>query len=203
MRKPVFMSAINAIQETFEKEFAGDPAFKHLYKQRLMGFRKEKKSVVRIEKPTNIARARRLGYKAKKGFVVARVKMRRGSGLHPRPVSGRKPKRMGVKKLTRKKSIQSMAESKASKKFKNCEVLNSYWIGEDGKNKYFEIILVDTHAPEIKSDKDVNWICSEKHRGRAERGLTSQGNKSRGLRKKGKGTEKTRPSLKANSRKGK
>ena len=197
------MSAINAIQKTFEKEFAGDPALRDLYKQRLILFRKEKRTVVRIKKPTNIARARKIGYKAKKGFLVARVKLRKGSGTHPRPKSGRKPKRMGVKKLTRKKSIQAIAEMRVSRKYPNCEVLNSYWIGEDGKNKYFEVILVDVNAPEIKSDKKIKWICSKKQKGRAERGLTSAGKKSRGLHKKGKGTEKTRPSIRAKGRKGK
>ncbi|MBN1941116.1 MAG: 50S ribosomal protein L15e [Candidatus Diapherotrites archaeon] len=197
------MSASRAIQETFQKEYAGEKGFKELYKQRLVLFRKEEKSVVRVEKPTNIARARKLGYKAKKGFVVVRVRVRKGSGMHTRPKSGRKPKRMGIRKLTRKKSIQSVAENRASKKFPNCEVLNSYWVGEDGKNKFYEIILVDTNAPEIKSDKDLKWMTSPKHRGRAERGLTSAGKKSRGLHKKGKGSEKHRPSLGAKGNKGK
>ncbi len=39
-----------------------------------------------------------------------------------------------------------------------------------------------------------------KKKGRAFRGLTSAGRKSRGLRRKGKGAEKVRPSLRANKR---
>ncbi|MEM2338349.1 MAG: 50S ribosomal protein L15e, partial [Candidatus Bathyarchaeia archaeon] len=46
-------------------------------------------------------------------------------------------------------------------------------------------------------DKDVNWICQKQHRGRVFRGLTSAGKKVRGLRKKGRGAEKARPSKKA------
>jgi large subunit ribosomal protein L15e len=110
---------------------------------------------------------------------------------------------MGVKRLTRKISIQRIAEQRASKKFPNCEVLNSYWVAEDGKHKYFEVILVDVNAPEILKDKEINWITLKNQRGRAERGLTSAGKKGRGLRKKGKGTEKTRPSLRSHERKGK
>ena len=197
------MPALKAIQETFEKEYAKKEGYSDLYRQRLIGFRREPLAIVRIEKPTNIARAHKLGYKAKKGFVMARVRIRKGSGLHRRPHSGRRPKRMGVRKLTRKKNIQTMAEVRANEKFPNCEVLNSYWIGEDGKYKYFEIILVDISAPEIQADREINWICSNKHKQRAVRGLTSAGKKARGLLHKGEGTEKNRPGVRARGKKAK
>jgi len=190
------MGAMKYIKESFQKEFKGEKSegtdYKALYRQRLIQFRKQEHTVERIEKPTNLARARELGYRAKKGILIARVKARKGSGAHRRPKSGRRPKRMGVRKLTRNKNIKSIAEGKAARKFPNCEVLNSYWAGEDGRHKYYEVILVDTSAPEILSDKELNWITKKKHRGRAHRGLTSAGKKGRGLRKKGKGTEKTR-----------
>lgn len=199
----VLMGATEHIRETFQKELAGKKDemynYKSLQRQRLMEYRKEKRSVVRIEKPTNLPRAHSLGYKAKKGFVVVRVRVRKGSGKHKRARTGRRPKRMGTRKKTRKKSIQWIAEERAHKKYKNCEVLNSYLIGEDGKHKYFEVILVDTSAPEILADKEINWICGKKHKGRAERGLTSAGKKSRGLSGKGKGFEKARPSVSAKS----
>ncbi len=201
------MNAAKHIQETFQKEFKGEKDdlfnYKALQNSRLIEFRKEKLSVVRLEKPTNIARARTLGYKAKKGFVVVRVRIRKGSGLHKRPTMGRRPKRMGIKKLTRRLNIQAIAEQRANRKFKNCEILNSYYIGDDGKMHYYEVILVDTSAPEIVSDKDINWICDKNQKGRGFRGLTSRGKKSRGLRKKGDGTEKVRPSLRANKRQAK
>ncbi len=192
------------IKETFQKEYSGkkdEYDYNSLYKQRLIEFRKEKDSVVRLEKPTNIPRARTLGYKAKKGIIVVRVRVRKGAGTKKRPVKGRKPKRMGFIKLTRRKSIQVMAEARASRKYPNCEVLNSYWIGEDGKHKYFEVILVDVNAPEIKSDKELKWITEKQHKGRAERGLTSAVKKSRGMKSKGKNTHKNRPSRRANNRK--
>jgi large subunit ribosomal protein L15e len=203
----VEMSASKHIQETFQKEFKGEKDdlfnYKTIQRDRLIGFRKEPRSIVRVERPTNLARARKLGYKAKKGFIVARVRIRKGSGLHKRPTMGRRPKRMGVKKLTRRLNIQAMAEQRVSRKFKNCEVLNSYSVGEDGKSHYFEVILVDTSAPEITKDKEIKWISGKKQKGRAFRGLTSKGKKSRGLRKKGEGAEKVRPSLRANKRQAK
>lgn len=190
------MGAAKFIQQTFQREFAGKKDdlydYKKIQRNRLIEFRKEKKAIVRLEKPTNIARAHTLGYKAKKGFVVVRTRIRKGSGMHTRPTSGRRPKRMGVTKLTRNINIQAIAEQRCTRKYPNCEVLNSYYIGDDGVNHYYEVILVDVNAPEIKSDREINWICSRKHKGRALRGLTSRGKKSRGLRRKGKGAEKVR-----------
>jgi len=199
------MSSSKLVKETFQKEFSGEKDsfydYNNLNKNRLIEFRKEKESVVRLDKPTNIPRARTLGYKAKKGIFVVRVRARKGSGTKTRPSRGRKPKRMGFKKLTRRKSIQVIAEARASRKYPNCEVLNSYWIGEDGRHKYYEVILVDVNAPEIKSDKDLNWIIEKQHNGRSERGLTSAGKKSRGLKSKKKTTHKNRPSRRSNQRK--
>ncbi len=100
---------------------------------------------------------------------------------------------MGMRKITAKKSLQLIAEERTSRKYVNMEVLNSYWVGEDGKHIWYEVILVDPHHPVIKSDSRLNWICNI--RGRAERGLTSAGRKSKGQRGRGKGTEKTRPSI--------
>ncbi|MEM0360188.1 MAG: 50S ribosomal protein L15e [Candidatus Diapherotrites archaeon] len=195
------MGAGKYIQETFEKEMAGKKDANYNYKaikrERLLQYRKEKSAVVRVEKPTNPPKAHALGYKAKKGFLIARVRIRKGGGKHERARSRRKPKKQGIEKLTMKKNIQTIAEGRASDKFKNCEVLNSYLVGEDGKHKYFEVILVDTSAPEIIADKTINWICSNKQKGRVERGLTSAGKKARALRGKGKGYEKARPSAAA------
>ncbi len=194
------------VRNTFEAEYSGqknaDYDYKKIYRERLIGFRANKDSVVRVERPTNLPRARSIGYKAKTGFVVVRVRVRKGSGMHKKPKRARRPKRMGVKKLTRRISIQGIAEKRVGKKFPNCEVLNSYWVGEDGLDKYFEVILVDISKPEIASDKDVNWLLSSKHSNRAERGKTSAQRKSRGLIR-GKGHEKNFPSLRAHDRKGK
>ena len=198
------MSHSLLVEETFHKEQSGkkskDYDYKKLYRERLITYRRTDESIVRVDKPTNIPRARRLGYKAKKGFVVCRIRIRKGSGLHLKPTRGRKPRRMGVMKLTRRKSVQAMAERRVGKRYPNLEVLNSYWVGEDGQNKYFEIILVDPRAPEIKADREINWISEGQHRHRAERGLTSAGSKARGRKSRGKGSEKGRPSIRAKGR---
>ena len=160
-------------------------------------------SFVRVEHPLRIDRARELGYRAKPGYVVVRAKVRRGGRRKPWPMGGRHPKRRGMNKITMGKSIQRMAEERVSKRHPNMEVLNSYWVGEDGGHKYYEVILVDPQHPAIKNDPKINWICEPQHRGRAFRGLTSAGRKGRGLMYKGKGSERSRPSIGAHDRKGK
>ena len=174
---------------------------KELMRQRAIEWRKQP-TIYRIERPTRLDRARKLGYKAKQGFVVARIRVRRGGLRKTRPKAGRRPKRMGVTKYKPAKSMRLIAEERAARKFPNLEVLNSYWIWEDGRFKWFEVIMVDPNHPVIKSDKDVNWICENVHRGRAFRGLTSAGKEVRGLRHKGRGAEKVRPSRKASRKRG-
>ncbi len=152
-------------------------------KEKLVAWRKDK-TIVRIDKPTDIGRARNLGYKDKKGFVVVRVRVKRGGHKKPRPNKGRRSKRLTIRK-TLKISYRVIAESRAQRKFTNLEVLNSYQVGKDGQHYFYEVIMVDPSKQEIKKDKNLNWICSNKNKKRALRGLTSAGKKSRGLRKKG------------------
>jgi len=176
---------------------------KSLMRERLISWRKDD-AIVRVDKPTRIDRARNLGYKAKQGFAIVRAKVRRGGRHKLRPVRGRKPRNMGVNKFSAKKSLQWIAEERVSRKFVNMEVLNSYWVAEDGQSKYYEVILVDPAHPVIINDNDINWICEKQHTRRVHRGLTSAGKKGRGLtRAKGYGAEKIRPSIRANLGRGK
>ncbi len=170
-----------------------------LWKERLISWRRDT-STVKLDKPTRIDRAKSLGYKDKKGFVVVRVKLPRGGRKGERINKGRRSKRATQKKVV-KKSYQWIAEERANKHYPNLEVLNSYWVAEDGKYYWYEVILVDPTKPEIKKDKSTKWI--ENHKGRVYRGLTSAGRKSRGLMNKGKGAEKIRPSLRSHNRRGK
>ncbi|MDY6762065.1 MAG: 50S ribosomal protein L15e [Candidatus Nanohaloarchaea archaeon] len=171
------------------KENLGD-----LWRDRLVEWRREP-ALVETERPTRIDRARSLGYKAKNGFTMVRGRVRRGGRKRKRPNAGRRPKRAGQNKFSPGKSHQRIAEERASRKYPNLEVLNSYEVAKDGSHKWFEIILVDPDHPEIQADDDINWIADE--RGRAERGKTSAGTTGRGLDEKGTGAEKARPSKNA------
>ena len=156
--------------------------------------------IAKIEKPTRIDRARILGYKAKKGFVIFRVTLERGGRHKARPRTKRRSKRFSVKKVLHM-SYQWVAEQRVQKTYRNLEVLNSYKLGKDGRFYFFEVITVDRHAPEIKADPSLKWLASPKNNFRAMRGLTSSGKKSRGMSTKSH-TMKVRPSLRSWDRKG-
>lgn len=175
-----------------------EEGMKEALRKRMVSWRKEG-TVTTIERPTRLDRARAIGYKAKPGYVLARVKIIKGGRKRPKPPGGRDP-HAGGRYFTARKSKNVMAEEKAAAKYPNLEMLNSYQVGDDGKSMWFECILVDPQNPSIMADKRINWICSS--RGRANRGLTSAGRKSRGLLHKGRGAEKLRPSLRAHNRKG-
>ena len=161
----------------------------------------------KIDRPTRIDAARRLGYKAKQGVVLIRTRIRRGGLRKGKIHMKRKPSKAGIKKITMAKNTQRMAEERVARHYPNLEVLNSYWVGQDGKHKFYEVILIDTHHPAIIADKQLGVFSGENgnksHRGRAFRGKTSAGKRGRGLHNKGKGAEKLRPSLKANLNRGK
>ncbi|THG12285.1 hypothetical protein TEA_001472 [Camellia sinensis var. sinensis] len=176
-------------------------------------------SIVRVTHPTRPDKARRLGYKAKQGYVVYRVRVRRGGRKRPVPkgiVYG-KPTNQGVTQLKFQRSKRSVAEERAGRKLGGLKVLNSYWINENGgvdvvagcnghsvtvaaadsTYKYFEVILVDPAHNAIRNDPRINWICNPVHKHRELRGLTSAGKKYRGLRGKGHLNHKARPSRRA------
>lgn len=169
-------------------------------KSRMIDWRKENVQV-RVDKPLRLDRARALGYKAKKGFSIIRIKVGRGGHKRPRPNKGRRSKRMHTNKNL-KMSYQWIAESRVQKKHPNLEVLNSYPVGKDGKNYFFEVICIDPQMPEIKNDPVIKWISRPENRNRVLRGLTSAGKKARGLRSKSP-TNKSRPSVKAGKARGK
>jgi large subunit ribosomal protein L15e len=151
---------------------------------------------MRLKKPTRTEKARKLGYKAKPGFIIFRARVRRGGQKKPVPggnTSG-KPKRHAINQLKYSKSKKTIAEERVGRLCGNLRVLNSYWINQDGEYKYFEVILVDPFCNSIRRDPRLSWICNSKHKHRETRGLTSSGKRSRGLRRKGHKANKIRPS---------
>jgi large subunit ribosomal protein L15e len=156
--------------------------------QRKQQWRREG-AIERVERPTRLDRARELGYKAKQGVVVVRVRVRKGTARKQRHKAGRRSKNQGVRRITRAKNLQRIAEERASRKYPNLRVLNSYPVGEDGSRKWFEAILLDPEHPAIRNDDDLSWICDDHQRGRAFRGLTSAGDRGRDRSGRGTGEE--------------
>ncbi|MBI5347252.1 MAG: 50S ribosomal protein L15e [Candidatus Aenigmarchaeota archaeon] len=134
-------------------------------------------AVKRVSGPTKPARAHALGYKAKQGYVIVRTRIGKGGRHRPNPRKGRKPKKSGRVHFTPKQSHQALVEKRVARKFPNLEVLNSYYVGEDGQYKYFEVILVDPDHPVIKKDRQTRWVAKAGRR--VFRGLTSAAKKAR------------------------
>ena len=173
---------------------------KKVLRERMVEWRKSG-VFTKVDKPLRLDRARALGYKDKKGFVVVRVRLNRGGHKRSRPNKGRRSKRLHTRKNL-KMSYKWIAEQRAARKYHNLEVLNSYEIGKDGVHYFYKVILVDPFKAEIKNDKTLDWITNPASKGRAFRGLTSAAKKSRGLRSKYP-TSKVRPSVRSGEGRGK
>jgi large subunit ribosomal protein L15e len=163
-------------------EIRKDKNLGEIQKKRLVEWRKEK-VVTKLERPTRPARARTLGYKAKQGFVVARVRVGKGKRKRPKFKGGRVPKKMG-RFFPAGKSNRLRGEEKVARKFPNLEVLNSYYVGDDGQHEWFEVVLLDPKNPNVSKDMERKCFAEKQHKGRVFRSLTSSGKKIRGLRKK-------------------
>jgi len=166
-----------------------------IIKKNTLQWRKEPVTV-RIERPTRLDRARALGYKPKQGIIVVRQRVGRGGRKREAIRSGRRSRHFRHRKVL-DMNYQTVAEQRVARKYTNCEVLNSYYVGQDGMNYWYEVILAERVHPNIEADKNLNWITNPSNKGRVFRGKTSSARKSRGLRKKGLGSEKNRPSKSA------
>lgn len=151
------MGAYKYIAEAFRKQYKERD---DVYKRRLVAWKKEL-VVHRIERPTNLARARILGYKPITGYVMVRVRVGRGRRKRRRMMGGRKS-RHRYAFVQPQLSYKLIAEQRANRDFKNLEVLNGYWVGETGTNKYYEVILVD--PTQVK-------LAAAKRKGRVYRGI--------------------------------
>ena len=116
-------------------------------------------AIQRAESPTRPERARRLGYRAKQGFIVVRARIRRGGARKTRPVSGRRQKAMGVTQIKWAKSLKQVAEERVARKYPNMEVLNSYYLWSDGVYFWTEVLLVDPSHPAVANSTLTRWIA--------------------------------------------
>jgi len=145
----------------------------------------------RASRPSRPDKARRLGYKAKQGYIIYRIRVRRGcrkKQVHLGKTMG-KPKNQGVNQIKPKRNRRSVAEERCQKRCPNLRVLNSYWINQDATFKYFEVIMVDPQFKAIREDPRINWICRAVMKRRPMQGLTAAGKKARGIIKGRKGSK--------------
>ena len=112
-------------------------------------------AITRVEKPSRIARARRLGYKAKQGIIVVRMRVGTGGMRKERPRGGRRPKHLGVTKIKADVSMKQVAERRVLERYPNMKLLGSYFLYKDGMHYWFEVILADPSHPRIAKDKEI------------------------------------------------
>jgi len=97
---------------------------------------------------------------------------------------------MGVKKYKPAKSLRLIGEERTARKFPNLQILNSYYVAEDGRSKWFEVIMIDkkvlskltSFTTQRAKREHENLMNLLKQKGRVFRGLTNAGKKARGLR---------------------
>jgi len=123
-------------------------------RQRAVVWRNEN-AVTRVEKPSRIARARRLGYKAKQGIIVVRMRVGTGGMRKQRPRGGRRPKHLGVTKIKADVSMKQVSERRVLERYPNMKLLGSYFLYKDGMHYWFEVILADPSHPRIAKDKEI------------------------------------------------
>jgi large subunit ribosomal protein L15e len=134
------MSARKYIQASFAKSYAERA---QVYRSRVSAWKKMS-TVERAEKPTNPGRAHSIGYRAKKEFVIVRVRVAKGRRRLGKRALGRKPAKK-IKFRPLNFPLSRMAEMKAEKEFNNLKAIGSYFVGEDGMSKYFEVVLHNEH----------------------------------------------------------
>ncbi|MXX20869.1 MAG: 50S ribosomal protein L15e [Cenarchaeum sp. SB0665_bin_23] len=120
-------------------------------RQRVVSWRKQN-TITRIPRPSRLERARRLGYKAKQGIVVVRMRVGTGGMRKKRPQGGRRPKHLGVTKIKAAINMQTVAENRVLERYPNMRLMGSYFVYKDGIHYWFEIILADIMHPRIYKD---------------------------------------------------
>ena len=139
--KVKLMGAYSYMKKSFQESFSQrSPQLR----KRISIWRKQR-TIERIDRPSDLPRARALGYKAMRGVYLARVRIRRGKRARDKPDQGRKPGR-NVKRVAPGRPLDYYAMEKAAHRFPNLHAVHAYWVGEDGVFKYYEVILKEKNA---------------------------------------------------------
>lgn len=123
------------MQELYRKKQSD--VLRYLLRIRVWQYRQLTK-MVRSPRPSRPDKARRLGFRAKQGYVIYRIRVRRGGRKRPVPkgCTYGKPKSHGVNELKPTRRLQSVAEVIYASKFlfplnKTLLVMipNNYFVG--------------------------------------------------------------------------
>ena len=125
-----------------------------IIRERAVKWRREE-AVTRINRPSRLLKAKRLGYKAKQGITVIRMRVGTGGMRKQRPRGGRRPKHLGVTRIKGDDSMKIVAQRRVLRRFPNMSLLGSYFLYRDGAHYWFEVILADPHHPRIQQDPEL------------------------------------------------
>ncbi len=123
-------------------------------RQRALLWRRQN-AITRVDKPSRITRAKRLGYKAKQGIIVVRMRVGAGGMRKQRPTGGRRPKHLGVTRIKADVSMKQVAERRVMERYPNMKLFGSYFLYKDGMYFWFEVILADKSHNSITKDKEL------------------------------------------------
>ncbi|MEN2498760.1 MAG: 60S ribosomal protein L15 [Marteilia pararefringens] len=155
---------------------------RHLLRLRTFELR-QLKPIHRVTKPSVPHRAHALGYKAKQGYVIISVAIRRGTKKvnAKHGIKYGKPSNNGIRQKRKSLSLQAMAEQKVGREYQSLRMLGSYWVAQDANSKYYEVIMVDPMHAAIRNDSKINWICDGTSKRREARGKTHATKSSRAI----------------------
>ena len=79
--------------------------------------------------------------KAKQGYVIYRIRVRRGGRKRPVPKGATygKPVNQGVNQLKYQRSLRATAEERVGRRCANLRVLNSYWVNQVPMSRKFKV----------------------------------------------------------------
>ena len=125
------MGAYKYLEELFKKKQSD--LLRFLLRVRCWQYR-QLNAIHRASRPMRPDKARRLGYKAKQGYVVYRVRVRRGGRKRPVPKGATygKPANQGVNQLKFQRSLRSVAE--VGNLIFTCNTISELLIPTHGQN---------------------------------------------------------------------
>ena len=114
-------------------------------RQRAIIWRKQN-AFTRVERPSRLLRAKRLGYKAKQGIIVVRMRVGTGGMRRQRPRGGRRPKHLGVTRIKADDSMKVVSERRVLERYPNMKLLGSYFLYKDGMPVSYTHLTLPTKA---------------------------------------------------------
>lgn len=98
--------------------------------------------IYRVDHPTRLFKARALGYKAKQGYFIVRIRISKGLTRRERPNHARHPSKAGIY-FGYALSAKEIAKHRIQRKYPNADILGIYYLVENGNYKWFEAVLKD------------------------------------------------------------